>query len=59
MEFYQAYMVFDVMAETYVSDPVSYDGAERCMYRHLETMTSVRRKAVYRIDAVTTNEKPA
>lgn len=58
MEFFEAYMVFDVVAGVYVSDPLPYDAAERLMMQRLEQFTSLGRKATYRIDAVTTNVKP-
>jgi hypothetical protein len=58
MEFFNAYMVFDVIANVYVSDPLPYDDAEWFMMRRLELFTSTGRKAIYRLDPVTTNAEP-
>jgi hypothetical protein len=56
--FFDAYMVFDVVAGVYISDPLPYHEAELLMRRRLEQFTGLGRKAIYRIDAVTTNDKP-
>lgn len=58
VEFFEAYMVFDVVAGVYISDPLPYDDAELFMMQRLEQFTALGRKATYRIDAVTTNVKP-